>query len=45
MASTLIEHLVYEWRGIIIFGASDIEVVVINPNMDGALFFVKGNGV
>jgi len=41
MARTFIDNLVDEWHMIIMFWASNVEVVVISENMDGDLFFVN----
>lgn len=45
MACAFIDYLVDEWIRVIIFQASGIEVMIINANTYGALFFVNEDGV
>ena len=44
-SGTIVKNLIYEWRRIIVFGTSGVQIAIVNTNLDGALFFIDGNGL
>ena len=45
MPHTLVNDLVNEWCGEVVFGTSLVQVVKVRADMDGALFLENGNWV
>ena len=44
-ARTLVNELINEWRGVVVFWASSINVAVIDTDANGTLFFIDRDNI